>query len=90
MGVYSGNGSVSDDRRKGTGFIFHHKIKWRLTSNRVRAVVVHEFGMGNRLKQRCGIIATEDAKIGFYFLVYSFSFTIGLWVISGGKGKVIM
>ena len=72
------------------GFISHHEIKWRLIGNRVRAVVVREFGMGNRLGPRCGIIAAEEAKVSFYFLVHSFSFAIGLWMVSSGKGKVVM
>ena len=45
-----------------------------------------KFGMGDGFGPRCGIIAAEDSEVGFNFLVYSFDFTIGLWVVGGGKG----
>jgi hypothetical protein len=36
-----------------------------------------------------GIIATENAKVCFDFLVYSFRFSISLGMISGGKSEFI-
>ena len=47
-GFYSGDRGVGDHRGKGTGFVSHHEIEWRLTSDGMRAVVVGEFCMGNR------------------------------------------
>ena len=47
---------------------------------------MHEFSMGNRFGPRCGIIAAENSEISFYFLIDSFSFTVGLRVVGGGKG----
>ena len=90
MGFYCGNGSVRDNRGEGTGFISHHKIEWRLVGDGVRAVVVSKFCMGDRFGPRCGIIAAEDMKVGLDFLVDSFRFIIGLWVIGGREGKVVM
>ena len=58
----------------------------RLIGDGMGAVIVHELGVGNRFRPGCGIIATEDPKVGFDLLVYSFGFSIQLWVIGGGKG----
>ena len=30
------------------GFISHHEVKWRLLGDRVRMVIMREFGLGNR------------------------------------------
>ena len=49
-----------------------------------------KFCVGDRFRSRCGIIAAEDTKVGFDFLVDSFSFAIRLGVICGGEGKVVM
>ena len=46
-GFYGGDRGVGDHRRKGTGFISHHEIEWRLISDRVRVMVVGEFCMGD-------------------------------------------
>ena len=51
---------------------------------------MRKFGVGNRFGPRCGIIAIEDAEVSFNFLVDSFSFAVGLWMISGGEGQVIV
>ena len=67
------------------GFISHHEVERGLTGDRMGVVIVHEFGMGNRFRPGCGIIATEDPKVGFDLLVYSFGFSIRLWVIGSGK-----
>ena len=48
MRFYYGNGGVRDDRRKGTGFISHHEVKWRLVGDRMGAVIVCKFGMEDR------------------------------------------
>ena len=89
-GFYCGNGSVGNNRGQGTGFVSHHEIEQRFIGNGVGAVVVCEFGVGNRFGPRCWVIATEDAEISVNFLVDSFSFTVGLWMISGGEGEVVM
>ena len=46
-GFYGGDRGVGDHRRKGTGFVSHHEIERRLISDRVRAMVVGEFCMGD-------------------------------------------
>ena len=42
------------------GFISHHEIEWQLVGNRVRAVVVHEFCMGNFVSPGSGVRSTKD------------------------------
>ena len=49
-----------------------------------------EFSMGDRFGPRCGIIAAEDTKVGLDFVVDSFCFAVGLWMIASGEGKVIV
>ena len=49
-------------------------------------MIVGEFCEGNVLCPRSGIGATEDPKVGFYFLVDLFSFPISLRVIGSGEG----
>ena len=66
------------------GFISHHEVEWRLVGDRVRAVIVGEFGVGNVIGPRSGVVPTKDPKVRFYFLVYSFGFSVRLRVIGGG------
>ena len=47
-GFYCGDRGVGDHRGKGTGFISHHEIEQRLVSDRVRAMIVGEFCVGDR------------------------------------------
>ena len=61
-----------------------------MVGDRMGAVVVGEFGVGDRFRPRCGIIAAEDMKVGFDFLIDPFRFAVGLWVISGGKGEIVV
>ena len=49
-----------------------------------------EFHVGDRFGPRCGIIATEDTKVGLNFLVDSFRFAVGLRVVCGGEGEVVV
>ena len=90
MGFYCRDRSVGDDRGEGTGFISHHEIERRLVGDGMRAVIMSEFHVGDRFGPGCGVIAAEDAKVSFDFLVDSFCFTVGLWVIGGGEGEVIV
>ena len=46
--------------------------------------------VGDQFGPRCGIIAAEDAKVGFDFLVDLFHFAVRLWVIGGGEGEVVV
>ena len=87
---YCRNGGIGDHRGKGTGFISHHEIERRLIRDGMRAVIMSEFCVGDRFGPRCGIIAAEVAKVGFDFLVDSFSFAVRLGVISSGEGEVVM
>ena len=89
MGFYCGNGSIGNNRGEGTRFISHHEIEQRLVGDRMRVVIVSEFCMGDQFGPRCGIIATEDTKVGLDFLVDLFRFAVGLRVIGGGEGEVI-
>ena len=57
-----------------------------MVGHRVRVVIVDEFSEGNVLCPVSGIGATEDPKVGFCFLVDSFSFPISLRVIGSGEG----
>ena len=52
----------------------------------VRAVIVGEFGMGDIICPRSGVVSTEDSKVRFDFLVYSFGFSVRLGVVGGGEG----
>jgi hypothetical protein len=45
MGFNGREGGISDDRRKGTGFISHHEIEGGFAGYRVRAVIVGKFSM---------------------------------------------
>ena len=47
MGFYCGNGGIRDHRGKGMGFISHHEIERRLVRDRMRAVIVSEFCVGD-------------------------------------------
>ena len=85
-GFYCRNGGLGNNRGKDTGFISHHEIERRLVGDGMGAMIVSEFCMGDRFGPRCGIIAAEDTKIGLDFLVDSFHFSVGLWVIGSGKG----
>ena len=89
-GFYCGNGGIRDHRGKGTGFISHYEIEQGLVRDGMRAVIMSEFCVGDRFGPRCGIIAAEDTKVDFDFLVDSFSFAVRLGVIGGGEGKVVM
>ena len=84
-GFYCGNGGLGNNRGKGTGFISHHEIERELVGDRMGAMIVSEFCVGDRFGQRCGIIAAEDMKIGLDFLVDSFCLSVGLRVIGSGE-----
>ena len=45
-----------------------------------------EFGVGDVVSPRPGVVPTEDPKVHFYFLVYSFSFSVRLGMIGSGEG----
>ena len=71
-------------------FISHHEIEWRLVGDRVRAVIVCEFSMGDLVSPGTRVASTEDPKVCFNLLVNAFSFTIRLRVIHGQEGEVIV
>ena len=71
------------------GFISHHEIEQRLVRYRVWAVIVREFSMGDIFGPGFRVVSTEDLKICFDFLVYLFSFSIRLWIVSCGEGEVV-
>ena len=89
-GFYCGNGGIRDHRGKGMGFISHHEIERELVRDRMRAVIMSEFCVGDRFGPRCGVIAAKDTEVGFNFLIDSFRFAIGLWVIGSGKREVVV
>ena len=82
----SREGSFGNDGGKRMGFISHHEEEWRVVGYGVRAVIVGEFCEGNVLSPRSRIRATEDPKIGLYFLVHMFGLPISLRVVGSGKG----
>ena len=47
-GFHGGDSGIGDHRGKGTGFISHHEIERGLIGDGVRAVIVGEFGVGDR------------------------------------------
>ena len=49
-GFYCGDRGVGDYRGKGTGFISHHEIERRLVRDRMGAVVVGKFCVGDRFR----------------------------------------
>ena len=85
----SREGSFRDDGGKHTGFISHHEEEWRLVGYRVRAVIMGEFSEGDVLSPGSRVRATENLKIGFYFLVHMFGLPISLRVVGSGEGKFI-
>ena len=68
------------------GFITHHEVERRLIGDGMRSVIVSEFSVGDVISPRSGVVSTEDPKVHFNFLVYPFSFPIGLRVIGDGEG----
>jgi hypothetical protein len=52
--------------------------------------VVDELGRCQELGPIIGVVGAKDPKIGFYFLIGSFSLAIGLRVISGGKTDIVL
>ena len=53
-------------------------------------VVVGKFSMRYQLCPSGGVISAEDLKVGFDFLVHSFSFSVGLGVVGGREGEVVV
>ena len=47
MGFDCGNRRVRNDRREGARFVSHHEVEGGLTGDRVRAVVMGEFSVGD-------------------------------------------
>ena len=67
------------------GFISHHEVEWRLVGDRMGAVIVSKFSVGDVISPRSRIVSTEDLEVCFDFLVYSFGFSIRLRVIGSGE-----
>jgi hypothetical protein len=65
-----------------SGFISHHEEEWRGVTSTVFVGVVDEFSEGKVLGPFSGGRTAVDAKVGFKFLVKTFSLSIGLWMIS--------
>ena len=68
------------------GFISHYEVEQRLVGDRMGAVIVSKFGMGDVIGPRSGVVSTEDLKVHFNFLVYSFGLSIRLRVVGSGEG----
>ena len=49
-----------------------------------------EFCGGEKLRPFSWVIGAEDAKIGFEFLIGSFSLSVGLRVVGGGESYVVV
>ena len=52
----------------------------------MRVVIMSEFGVGDVISPRSGVVPTEDLEVCFYFLVYSFGFSIRLGMVGSGEG----
>ena len=87
--LYGGERSFGNDCGKGTRFVSHHEIEWRLVSYGMRMVIVSEFCEGNVLHPGGGIQSTENSEISFEFLIYSLGFPVGLRMISCGQCEFI-
>ena len=68
------------------GFIAHHEVKRRLVGDGVRAVIVGELCVRDVIGPRSGVVSTEDPKVSFDFLAYSFGFSVRLGMVGGQKG----
>ena len=71
------------------GFITHHEVEQRLIGDGMGVVIVNKFGVGDVIGPRSGVVSTENLEVRFDFLVYLFSFSIGLGVVGCGKGQVV-
>jgi len=49
-----------------------------------------EFGVRDLFGPRGRVCATEDVEVSFYFLVNTFGFSVGLWVVGSGKGEIVV
>jgi hypothetical protein len=52
--------------------------------------VMDKFSRRQELGPIMGFVGTEDLKIGFYFLIGSFSLTVSLRMISGREADIIV
>ena len=66
------------------GFISHHEIEWQLAGDRMRAVIVCKFHIGNFVSPGSGVRSTKDSQVGLNFLIDLFSFSIRLRMIGTG------
>ena len=73
-----------DDARDGLRFVAKHEVERGFSGGGVRAVVVDELGHRDMVSPCFGVGTTEDAKVGFDFLVESFCFSVGLRVVCCG------
>ena len=46
-----------------------------------------KFSIDKKLLPRFGVVSTEDSKVSFKFLVYSFRLSVSLRVVSGAHGE---
>ena len=72
------------------GFISEHQIEWRCSSGVMWGRVVLKLCSGKEVKPRFRTVGTKYAEVCFYFLVGTFSLSIGLWVVGGGEFDVIL
>ena len=53
------------------------------------AVIMCKFSVGDIFGLGSWVVSTEDPEICLDFLVYSFSLSVRLWVVSCGEGEVV-
>ena len=53
-------------------------------------MIVGELGMGDLFRPGGGVGAAEDVEVGFYFLVDSFGFSVGLGMVGGGEREDVV
>ena len=70
-------------------FIAVKEEKWRCLGGAMWGRVVVEFGRGKELYPFGWVVGTEDAELGFEFLIGSFCLSIGLGMIGSGESYVV-
>jgi hypothetical protein len=71
-----------DDGREGMGFESHYEEERGFPSYRVGAMIVSELRLSDQIRPCGGVISTKDPKVDLDLLVDTFSFSVGLRVIS--------
>jgi hypothetical protein len=80
---------IGDNGGEGTGFETHHEEEGGFSGYRMGAMIVGELRLGDQIGPCGGVVSTKDPEVGLDLLIDTFSFSVCLRVISGGKGEVV-